>query len=160
VVEDDTFQPEAEPMDGSAAEEESDEGLVHEDLMDEDLSEDIGLGLEEEDADMPGAEPEGASSEPSIEMEDIAMAEDASEADETVEDVDLAPDTVPSFEAPVEPEGPDAEELIRERLSDEKIEAIITKVVKDTIEEKADRILLEVAEAAIAKEIEKIKKAL
>ena len=43
---------------------------------------------------------------------------------------------------------------------DEKIEAIITKVVEDAVAEKADRILVEVAEAAIAKEIEKIKKAL
>jgi len=49
---------------------------------------------------------------------------------------------------------------VLERLSDERIEEIVTRVVKETVEKKADRILLEVAEAAIAKEIEKIKQAL
>jgi hypothetical protein len=52
------------------------------------------------------------------------------------------------------------EALLTERLSDEKLEAIVTRVVKETVEEKAGRILLEVAETAIAEEIEKIKKAL
>lgn len=52
------------------------------------------------------------------------------------------------------------EALVAERLSDEKLEAIVTRVVKETVEEKAGQILLEVAEAAIAKEIEKIKKTL
>ncbi|MBN1842533.1 MAG: hypothetical protein JW883_09680 [Deltaproteobacteria bacterium] len=49
---------------------------------------------------------------------------------------------------------------VLERLSDERIEEIVVRVVKETVEKKADRILLEVAEAAIAKEIEKIKQAL
>lgn len=52
------------------------------------------------------------------------------------------------------------ESAILEGLSEERIEAVITRVVKETIEKKADRIILEVAEAAIAKEIEKIKQAL
>jgi hypothetical protein len=42
-------------------------------------------------------------------------------------------------------------------VSREKIEEIIAGVVKDVIDEKADKILLEVAEAAIQREIEKIK---
>jgi len=52
------------------------------------------------------------------------------------------------------------ESTIVERVSDEQIEAIITRVVERIIEKKADRVLLEVAESAIAKEIEKIKQAL
>jgi hypothetical protein len=52
------------------------------------------------------------------------------------------------------------ESVIREKLSEEKTEAIIRRVVTDTIEKKADRILLEVAEAAIAREIERLKQAL
>jgi hypothetical protein len=58
-----------------------------------------------------------------------------------------------------EPDGA-LESTILERVSDEQIEAIITRVVERVIEKKADRVLLEVAESAIAKEIEKIKQAL
>jgi len=58
-----------------------------------------------------------------------------------------------------EPDGA-LESTIFERISDEQIEAIITRVVERVIEKKADRVLLEVAESAIAKEIEKIKQAL
>ena len=47
-------------------------------------------------------------------------------------------------------------EVVAERLSDEKLEAMVMEAVN----EKVDRILLEVAETAITKEIEKIKKAL
>ena len=46
------------------------------------------------------------------------------------------------------------------KLSDERLEEIITGVVKQTIEGKVERILLEAAEAAIAKEIERLKQAL
>jgi hypothetical protein len=52
------------------------------------------------------------------------------------------------------------EATILARVSDEQIEAIITRVVEKIIEKKADQVLLEVAESAIAKEIEKIKQAL
>jgi hypothetical protein len=52
------------------------------------------------------------------------------------------------------------ESVIREKLSEEETEAMIRRVVTETIEKKADRILLEVAEAAIAREIERLKQAL
>ena len=52
------------------------------------------------------------------------------------------------------------ESEVLERVSDERIEAIITRVVNDVIEKKAGQILLEAAEAAISKEIERIKRAL
>jgi hypothetical protein len=65
---------------------------------------------------------------------------------------------------PSAPAGPSTDEalesMIRDRLSEEKIEAVIRGVVTQTIEKKADRILLEVAEAAIAKEIERLKQVL
>lgn len=52
------------------------------------------------------------------------------------------------------------ESEVLERVSDERIEVIITRVVNDVIEKKAGQILLEAAEAAISKEIERIKRAL
>ncbi len=52
------------------------------------------------------------------------------------------------------------ESEVLESVSDERIEAIITRVVNDVIEKKAGQILLEAAEAAISKEIERIKRAL
>ncbi|MCK4485284.1 MAG: hypothetical protein KAU38_00795 [Desulfobacterales bacterium] len=59
-----------------------------------------------------------------------------------------------------EPVGGGLEQAVLEKLSDEKLEEIITSVVKQTIEGKVERILLEAAEAAIAKEIERLKQAL
>ena len=52
------------------------------------------------------------------------------------------------------------ESEVLESVSDERIEAIITRVVNDVIEKKAGQILLEAAETAISKEMEKIKRAL
>ncbi len=56
--------------------------------------------------------------------------------------------------------GEPADTDVLKGLSDEKLEAIVTRVVEQTIEEKAERILLDVAKAAVSKEIEKIKQAL
>ena len=64
------------------------------------------------------------------------------------------------YEAALEPTDEGLESKLLERVSDERIEAIITRLATKKIEEKADRILLDVAEAAIAKEIEKLKQAL
>ncbi len=52
------------------------------------------------------------------------------------------------------------EQSVLERLSDDKLEEIVTSIVKSAIEEKVERILLEAAEAAIAREIERLKQAL
>ena len=52
------------------------------------------------------------------------------------------------------------EQSVLERLTDDKLEEIITSIVKPAIEEKVERILLEAAEAAIAREIERLKQAL
>jgi hypothetical protein len=149
MVEDEASQAEETPIEASPAEIETDEGLV----------EDMGIVPGEETAEMPAEEEDMADSEPSVEMAEIAI-EEASEADETVEQEALAPEAIEPYESPTESTGLDAEDAVREKLSDEKIEAIITKVVEDAVAEKADRILLEVAESAIAREIEKIKKAL
>ena len=52
------------------------------------------------------------------------------------------------------------EQAVLERLSDDKLEEIVTSILKPAIEEKVERILLEAAEAAIAREIERLKQAL
>ncbi len=52
------------------------------------------------------------------------------------------------------------ESMVLEEISHEKIEAVIRSVITESIEKKAERVLLEVAEAAIAREIERIKQAL
>jgi len=63
-------------------------------------------------------------------------------------------------ESPELPSDSGEEPDVMAGISDEKLEAMVTKAVKQIIGEKAERILLEVAEAAVAKEIDKIKKAL
>jgi hypothetical protein len=50
-------------------------------------------------------------------------------------------------------------QAVLEKLSDEKLEEIITRTVKQTIDQKVERILLEAAESAIAKEMERLKPA-
>ncbi len=52
------------------------------------------------------------------------------------------------------------EQAVLERLSDDKLKEIVTSIIKPAIEEKVERILLEAAEAAIAREIERLKQAL
>ena len=83
-------------------------------------------------------------------------------ADEVVEDLDFSvePEESVAEEMPIEDveTAPDIAAL--EGFSEERIEEIVTRVVTEVIEKKADRILVEVAEAAVQKEIEKIKKLL
>ena len=59
-----------------------------------------------------------------------------------------------------EPVGEALEQAVLEKLSDEKLEEIVTRIAKRTIEGKVERILLEAAEAAIAKEIDRLKQAI
>ncbi|NVL90099.1 MAG: hypothetical protein HWN69_03745 [Desulfobacterales bacterium] len=72
-------------------------------------------------------------------------------------DEDLAVPEDPG-EAPLSEGAP--EQAILERFPDEKLEEIITNIVKQRVDEKVERILLEAAEAAIAREIDKVKQAL
>jgi hypothetical protein len=177
IVENETSQEEEMPVAVAPAEEmQTEEGLV-EDMgvvMEEETAkipseeetaeipleeETAEIPLQEETAEIPLQEETIVDSGPSLDMADIAM-EETSEADETAGTVALAPEEIVSNEIPPESTGLNLEDAVREKLSDEKIEAVITKVVEDAVAEKADRILVEVAEAAIAREIEKIKKAL
>jgi hypothetical protein len=105
-------------------------GLGSEDLAEQGLQEEVGTEID-------------ATHAPSIPMDeepspDMGQAQDLQEAE---------------FDRALE-------STVLERLSDGQIEGIITRVVERVIEEKADRILLEVAESAIAREIDKIKQAL
>jgi hypothetical protein len=160
VVMDDTFGSEAMPMVAAPGDGESYEGLVDEQDSAPDLSDDMGISIEEDVAEMQFVEETEAISEQPVETADIAIEKEQSETYDAFEEAEMVPKSVESFDDPVETADSDLEEAIRKKFSDEKIEAVITRVVQDTIEEKAGRILLEVAEAAIAKEIEKIKKAL
>lgn len=63
-------------------------------------------------------------------------------------------------EGVTEPVAGALEQAVLERLSDDKLEEIVTSILKPAIEEKVERILLEAAEAAIAREIERLKQAL
>ncbi len=58
-----------------------------------------------------------------------------------------------------EPVGGAVEQAVLEKLSEERLEEIITRTVKQIIEEKVERILLDAAESAIAKELERLKPA-
>ena len=116
----------------------SDAGLVTEESDEYSLEEDLGLEMPAEAPGMVVDEEPAAPVEPSVPVSEPG----------------------PTPEAAVQPTAEALESVAAERLSDERIEEVITRVAKEAIEKKADRILLEVAEAAIAKEIEKIKQAL
>jgi hypothetical protein len=123
---------------------------------------------------------EERSSQDSDEMEEIIELAGAASADdkdrqsmgssEVVEDEEVIELTDELGEPGLEPQEPvdvsamvedkALESAVHEAVSEERIEAIIRRVVEETIEKKADRILLEVAEAAVTKEIEKIKQVL
>jgi hypothetical protein len=75
-----------------------------------------------------------------------------------LESVDLS--EVGLDEGETEPIAGALEQAVLERLTDDKLEEIVTSIVKSAIEEKVERILLEAAEAAIAREIERLKQAL
>jgi hypothetical protein len=134
------------------AEEENISDLLEGDLGGEDfdedsLMEDVGLEIPEEDLEMDFAEE-------SAEGAGISLG-----SEEALPDA-LEMATEQPAEIGLEPSDEELESKLLERVSDERVEAIITRLATKKIEEKADRILLDVAEAAIAKEIEKIKQAL
>jgi hypothetical protein len=160
MVEEEPFQTEAMPLDGGQYDDGSDDISVDDHVSHQELGNHAHTLMGAEDANSQAAQEE-AIAEPSVEAPHIFQGEEQSESYEVVDDTGMvAPTAVTSDEGPGETAVSDIEKEVRERLSDEKMEAIITSVVKEAIEEKVDRILLDVAEAAIAKEIEKIKKAL
>lgn len=129
-----------EEQDSQAKEEEFEE-LPYADLDSEEdsLLETLGLEIPDEEAST-GAEEIGE--EPSAIMPKQVEEEE------------------PPSELAAQPTDKALESMVLEKLSEEKIEPIIRRVITETVEKKADRILLEAAEAAIAKEIERLKQAL
>lgn len=145
------------------------------DEPDEDgLAEDVGMEITEERPEMPVAEEPVDDLEISQDLRDAAVEGDEipedlggfgesdveEDAGELVEPSVSYPEQGLVSEAGAQPADKALEPAILERLSDERIEEIVTRVAREAVEKKADRILLEVAEAAIAKEIERIKQAL
>jgi hypothetical protein len=124
--------------------------------FDEDsLIDTLGLEITEEGPETPAEE--------ELEDVDFAILEEAEQPlVDTVETELEAEDRSESGlgEGVPEPVGGGLEQAVLEKLPDEKLEEIIASVVKQTIEGKVERILLEAAEAAIAKEIERLKQAL
>jgi pilus assembly protein FimV len=119
------------------------------------LIDDLGLEMSEEGPEIPVEE--GPADE------DLATPEEDEESLlDTVESQPEAEDQskLGSAEDVPEPVGGALEQAALEKLSDEKLEEIVTRIAKQTIEGKVERILLEAAEAAIAKEIGRLKQAL
>lgn len=120
------------------------------------LVENLGLELTEEGLEI--SEEEGSADE---DLEDLSELESEEPSlDEGPEpSAEFAEEAPPSGGAP-EPVGGALAQAVLEELSEEKLEEIITSIVRQTIEEKVARIIIEAAEAAIAREIEKLKQAL
>ena len=114
---------------------------------------DEGLAAIPEEARQPVADRLESEDWPELDPEELGLDQEPEPF------VELAQEAPPLERAP-EPVGGTVEPAVLEGLSDERLEEIITRIVKQTIEEKAERILLEAAEAAIAREIERIKQAL
>ncbi|MCK4729442.1 MAG: hypothetical protein KAT27_10995 [Desulfobacterales bacterium] len=119
------------------------------------LIDDLGLEISEEGPEIPAEE--GPADE------DLATPEEDEES--LLDIVEPQPEAVDQSELGLEegvpePAGGALEQAVLEKLSDEKLEEIVTRIAKQTIEGKVERILLEAAEAAIAKEIERLKQAL
>lgn len=119
------------------------------------LIDDLGLEISEEGPEIPAEE--GPADE------DLATPEEDEES--LLDMVEPQPEAVDQSElgfeeAVPEPVGGALEQAVLEKLSDEKLEEIVTRIAKQTIEGKVERILLEAAEAAIAKEIDRLKQAL
>ena len=97
------------------------------------------------------------------EDEDFGLFDVEGQSPADIVETGLGDDDQPEFvseEGVTEPMATDLEQAVLERLSDDKLEEIITSIVKPIIEKKVERILLEAAEAAIAREIERLKQAL
>jgi len=157
-------------------------------LEEEEIVELVDAGDEEEsdqDIFMEGVDPEkdlepGVISAPEDDEEGLEISLDFEDgaSEEGLIPTDFEGDLEPDMEAlggraqdeyskddaqqvmPSQVTGEPADTDVLKGLSDEKLEAIVTRVVEQTIEEKAERILLDVAKAAVSKEIEKIKQAL
>jgi hypothetical protein len=147
------------------AEDEADEGVIE--LTDVAAGQDAGLAeevaLEFSDVDLELEEPDEDRLPEDLGVEIAEEPLGVPLAGETAlqkEPSAPAPEYATPSEAAAQPSQQALESMVAARLSDEKIEEIITRVAKEAMEKKADRILLEVAEAAIAKEIERLKKAL
>jgi hypothetical protein len=137
----------------------------------DDLAEELGLDIEEPgedglidifDSEITGEGPE-IPAEEGLEDAGPGMLEEAEES--LVDTGGTEPEAEDRTESGLEegvsePVGGALGQAVLGKLSDERLEEIITGVVKQTIEGKVERILLEAAEAAIAKEIERLKQAL
>ena len=116
--------------------------------------EDLGTPEEDEESVLDIVEPQPEAEDlPELESEEPSVEQEPEPS------VELAQEAPPSEGVP-EPVGGALEQAVLEKLSDEKLEEIVTRIAKQTIEGKVERILLEAAEAAIAKEIDRLKQAL
>jgi hypothetical protein len=119
------------------------------------LIDDLGLEMSEEGP--------GKPLEEGLVAEDLATPEEDEESLLDMVEPEPEAEDQPELgleEGVPEPAGGALEQPVLENLSDEKLEEIVTRIAKQTIEGKVERILLEAAEAAIAKEIDRLKQAL
>lgn len=123
---------------------------------DDSLTDTLGLDMSEESPEpLPGevSEDEGMAAAP--EGDEEALLEAVEPQPEAEAPAEPGPE-----EGVPEPVGGALEQAVLERLSDEKLEEIVTNIARQAIDEKVERILLEAAEAAIGREIERLKQAL
>ena len=130
-------------------------GLDLEDAEEDSAADPVDLEMTEEGPEIPAEE--------EIEDPGLAMLEEAQES--SVDTGETQPKAEDQAELGLKEGVPEAmagalEQAVLEKLSDGRLEEIITSVVKQAIEGKVERILLEAAEAAIGKEIERLKQAL
>jgi len=131
----------------------------------------VDFALEEE-----AVEPGGLAEEPGPDADESELPE-LSENDITaIPELDEGDNLVDTLGIEISEEGPADEDLavpedpgeapssegapeqaVLERFPEEKLEEIITNIVKQRVDEKVERVLLEAAEAAIAREIERLK---
>jgi hypothetical protein len=166
LVEEETEEGQTEPGVSEAIASES-EGKQ------EDGTEEIGMELQMDEAatDSSGTVDTQDALDYPLELEEDALetsvAEDAAvneEEDARVGEALVDESVSPTVSEPADMNSEGMQDAVRavvaERLTDEKLEAIVTEEIRQTIRDKAERILLEVAEKAVAEEMERIKKAL
>lgn len=115
-------------------------------------SDEAGPGTHKQGVDLPDAE-EG---DPLLDTMGLDMSEQEYEASHAAERLEIDEQQVGADPGiGVEAQGRGA---IMEKISEAKVEEIVTRIVKQRVDEKVERILLDAAEAAVSREIEKLKK--